>query len=1178
MAKGIFERAEQVAAGRRGASAAELVELVRAVNPTGRELPAKTESERYRLKSRLQSLLVNQFGADLRVERTADPGVVGLFHSLSGADACHARIDDLDEDARAWVRFQLDTEGDGVQVRAPGKREPEEARPLSDPLSRGRRFVDEYDFEAARVSFEEAMAGGSAEAGVALLEMLVDSLGDFQAAVELEPRLEKPDAHVRVLLALALARTGARVEARRRVTSLEDPRLAEVWAALVAGALADGNLDEAAALASDARARELRHPELVEAEAALARRLAENRAPDEKRLQEAWERGDEVEAERIAREVGGATAGRILRELEKRRREAEGRRLLEEAREVLARGDDATDAARRAAHLGVSDPAVDAAIAARASGIRERKRQERVEWIVERIGEREGLRAFLEADSEMREGVRRACDRPLLRWAEAMGSAEAALALEGGEGLERHDALLSKIPEGREALRRAREAAAERVRAAAEAALVEAVERASAGDAADAMERLEKLDARALTGSSRDQAEALLARLRKEQSEARRAERVAAASRAGDRLEALLLAREGGDAWHERSTAFAAELAQEWHFSSFDCDLELSAAEIPALEEAAWSSEVLVLSPGPGGSLFLPVRAGVWTIIFQIDVDRGRIQRVLRICAPLGLGYPSCVLDGRSLWIIGSELLVELEVATFEILGGLRVRDFVPAAEEPHDALLIAGTPWCWLESEVRSSNENRARVLDIRQRRMRCEMTEIFPAHVQGTNRVFSSPVNGASRLYEARGTADARVNLPADAQHLCAHPSAPGFIALTGGDTADDGSDEVGDLEIAVLSEDGKIRSRQRIPDAAPERIAQLAASSETGLVFAIFFTSAEGDDARELLAWRTRGSELDLIWTVPVSRNSALATDSRGQRAVLVAGGEGGISLRALGATPPEIPSIVLHPRYFDFPDVAPPFFCRRRTTASQLNPAELLALRGNRGDFERAASKLLKDPAELGVFLAALHRKEHREMADELLAAAEELHPAHVELELARAELELADGLHAEAVKRLRSLEGKELSISPRHLAHVLGLAQFFAADAEAARATWTNATEVAGDCALDRCVALVSPEGTPLGQLAAAIRAADATQDPSERKRILAPHWTADETQSRVRYAAAWLARDAKHELDVTRKLAAVGWLPAYKCSRDLPLPGAEWSRARILAVTGEAIAWLEGLI
>lgn len=83
MAKGIYERAEDVAAGRRVASGAELLELVRAVNPTGRELPAKTESERYRLKSRsigdaepLRFAAVIgdriQSGASLRLRRIAD--------------------------------------------------------------------------------------------------------------------------------------------------------------------------------------------------------------------------------------------------------------------------------------------------------------------------------------------------------------------------------------------------------------------------------------------------------------------------------------------------------------------------------------------------------------------------------------------------------------------------------------------------------------------------------------------------------------------------------------------------------------------------------------------------------------------------------------------------------------------------------------------------------------------------------------------------------------------------------------------------------------------------------------------------------------------------------------------------------------------------------------------------
>lgn len=296
------------------------------------------------------------------------------------------------------------------------------------------------------------------------------------------------------------------------------------------------------------------------------------------------------------------------------------------------------------------------------------------------------------------------------------------------------------------------------------------------------------------------------------------------------------------------------------------------------------------------------------------------------------------------------------------------------------------------------------------------------------------------------------------------------------------------------------------------------------------------------------------------------------------MLVAGGGGAISLLSLSEAAPEVPPFAAQPRYMDFPDLELRINCRGGLGwFSQLSGTDVAALRGNRAALDRITADAVGDPAKIGDILASFRRAEYAEMAENLLATAEQLNPGHPELELARAELALANGRHAEAIERLRGLEGQELSIPLRHRSHLLGIAQYLGGDDAGAKVTWEGAAKNAGQCNLDRCLSLVAPEGTALGELASAIRAADSMKDPVARSRILAPHWVVDETQSRARYAAAWLDREVVDEIDIVRKLAAVAWLPAYRCSRDLPLPGATWSRARILAVTSQAIAWLETL-
>lgn len=98
--------AQDVLAGRADASVDELFELVHAVNPTRRRLPKEERSERYALKSRLQSLLIRRFGDEhLVVEPTGHAHLVLLEHRSGARHACHTLLPTLDDDARAtaWL-------------------------------------------------------------------------------------------------------------------------------------------------------------------------------------------------------------------------------------------------------------------------------------------------------------------------------------------------------------------------------------------------------------------------------------------------------------------------------------------------------------------------------------------------------------------------------------------------------------------------------------------------------------------------------------------------------------------------------------------------------------------------------------------------------------------------------------------------------------------------------------------------------------------------------------------------------------------------------------------------------------------------------------------------------------------------------------------------------------------
>ena len=112
---------DDVLAGRVRVSAAELLDLIHWVNPTGRELGAREDALRYAQKSRLQSLLVRRFGEELDV--VPDPereGTVSLLHRGQGRDGFACRhlpcLRLCSTDSRV-IPLQLPTASPGVNMQ-----------------------------------------------------------------------------------------------------------------------------------------------------------------------------------------------------------------------------------------------------------------------------------------------------------------------------------------------------------------------------------------------------------------------------------------------------------------------------------------------------------------------------------------------------------------------------------------------------------------------------------------------------------------------------------------------------------------------------------------------------------------------------------------------------------------------------------------------------------------------------------------------------------------------------------------------------------------------------------------------------------------------------------------------------------------------------------------------------
>lgn len=118
---------EDVLAGRASVTALELIRMIHRINPT-KENRGKTETqERYRIKARLQSLLINEFKNSLRVLPVPDDqALVSLQLKHFDENGCHALVSELDDEAISWVKMAVDlgTGGQDMSLGSPGKDAP----------------------------------------------------------------------------------------------------------------------------------------------------------------------------------------------------------------------------------------------------------------------------------------------------------------------------------------------------------------------------------------------------------------------------------------------------------------------------------------------------------------------------------------------------------------------------------------------------------------------------------------------------------------------------------------------------------------------------------------------------------------------------------------------------------------------------------------------------------------------------------------------------------------------------------------------------------------------------------------------------------------------------------------------------------------------------------------------
>jgi tetratricopeptide (TPR) repeat protein len=318
----------EVLAGRVKVTSHELIGLIHRVNPTKEGLEDKKASERYKIKARLQSLLIRRFCDRLLVEQPdpENPQLVSLKLSYFDENACHALLPELDPDARSWVQRQIDEAGEPPAVglhqqsfgspAAPGKVHGNDIAAVKEKYSQhelmdlGRKALAEYDYDSCEDYFYRAfiMSRGGIETARGILEFFVDHLAAYEKAAALAESLSpsaKKDEEVKILLALAAIRLGNIDQALDSLGSILQPRAAEVYLLAAKHFVTRGNVDRAKELHTVLKSFELNElqPEIIHLEKDIEKLYLKSLEPAEQEMLLAWQQGKREKAVKLAEQL-----------------------------------------------------------------------------------------------------------------------------------------------------------------------------------------------------------------------------------------------------------------------------------------------------------------------------------------------------------------------------------------------------------------------------------------------------------------------------------------------------------------------------------------------------------------------------------------------------------------------------------------------------------------------------------------------------------------------------------------------------------------------------------------------------------------------------------------------------------------------------------------------------------
>ncbi len=1122
-------------AGRIKVGAIELLDLIHRVNPTGHELGAREAQQRYAQKARLQSLLVRRFGPELSV--VPDPvteGTVSILHRGHGRDGCHAVLDTLEDDARAWVRLQLDLGPPSSEAPAPPAARPsgrglpppadEDGGPSSteaSPESLVRRAEDavaSYDFERARAHLERAAAASGFASGpaAALLALLVETLGDDTSAIALQPSLSRSalaHADVRAFLALAEARSGDPEQAVALLRGASEHRTAEVSAALAARTVSAGDAERAAAHLADLRRRDPAHGAIVGLADEITRLRAAARGPSEAELAALVAAGQEDEAEKKAGEVAARwpeseAARRVLRAAEERRRlaqETEGRRARE----------------------------IEAALQAK----REASQVEHVRSQLAAPDPRGGLLAWLDLDPALRLRVGEPGAAELCRWLDLTPArvapparVEAVLAVAAArqrlagdpqgalDALDAHEATLERVPEARRIAREARaEIAAQRAARARE--IVEAARRDLArGEAAAALARLDAPVRRDLGDEESAEAEALRVEAARIVLREKRVADVGRLRRSGHLFEARALAGEilaedppeERPRWEQERRALQEEIQRAFRVEIDREPTPLVEGAVPEamqvmMEEPVWLTE-------DGLTLVLAEGHERWVWLQLVDVGSRTVRAEMVLSAPEPVGNPVVHVLGSTAWLTsahGGLLAIDVEHLTVELFRP--AREIVSPGYHVGGAAIAAdrgaaGPRYYWITPADKDDYVGPAQVIDLETRRVVREVPEVIRMEaIAGTREARIACFKAAGLiLHEDRGVPVPGGRFPRQDVAVvlaAAHPSGEGLVAA-GKVTSSPwhvvrapapgsrrrqsprapGTGERATSVLVDLSA-SPARAPWIIGDLGGGTLMGLTSSRETGLCAV---TLVRGNDhVWEILVLRPTGGTFDLLHRTEMRAYTSIVRDADGRHLFLHSASP--LVLAPLGPTAPDLPEGKVMPKPWIRDVTGAPACLGSAGARAEAYRGVGESVKTLTRDAIAATSRALQkedDPdlvVERARALAAAVDDDAQADADRLREWLWERHPDKARVRLLRADERAHLGRWDEVREVLAPCTPASFPDDEdhaQHFCHLLALAALHLGNVEDARQRAAEAAGHHGSCRLEALAAVLRPRPDP----------------------------------------------------------------------------------------------------